>query len=327
LSADGVHFPARYVTFSNTGAVNLGGLFLRPTRVPLTWDDQANAYVTELMVGYEFQDGAERPLAAPKTVTFFSEGVNARIQADTVEIKRSGVPGYQRVKLSTTEIGGETLFTARAGTVDEIKSSVAVRRELGALSLTLPSSEIAAFGVGSGKLTVSLLARDNFPLPAEQPMEIQLSSHRLRLPAAVELPAGTRSVEIEFRSIGYGADAITAQTGTFRTTRAIRLIFPVAAIVAAAGGGALGGAARSFRNRQRTQKSKPMLVRRLVEGVLVGIIFVGAAWTGLVTADMSTGVLSTPFGAFVLAALSGYVGCVILDRLTKKTFKNLEAGT
>ena len=102
----------------------------------------------------------------------------------------------------------------------------------------------------------------------------------------------------------------------------IRLIFPVAAVVAAVGGGALGGAARYLRN-QRRQKNQ-LFVRRLIEGILVGVILVGAAWTGLVTVDMSTGVLGTPFGALVLAALSGYLGCVVLDRVADRTFKGLK---
>jgi hypothetical protein len=54
--------------------------------------------------------------------------------------------------------------------------------------------------------------------------------------------------------------------------------------------------------------------------MLVGVIVVGAAWAGLVGMDMSTGVLGTPFGGFVLAALSGYLGCVVLDRVAGKTF-------
>lgn len=323
LSAEGLQFPARYVTFGMGGGVNLGGLFMRPSRVPLIWDENTRAYAAELLVGYEFADGSERKLAAPKTVTFFAEGSNARIQADKVVIEQSGGAGYQRVKISTTEHSGETLFTARVGPEDEVKSSVTVRREPKELKLALPSTELAAFGVGSGAMSVSLLAYDGFPLPAEQALEIQLSSRRLKLPSTLVLPKGESTAQVEFRSAGYGPDEIVAQTGKISAKQAIRLIFPVAATVAAVGGGTLGGVARYIRN-QRKQK-KPLLARRLVEGMLVGVIFVGAAWAGLVMVDLSTGILGTPFGAFVLAALSGYVGCAILDRVTNRTFKNLTA--
>lgn len=319
LPKDGLEFPARYVTFAPSGATNLGGLFLRPAAVPLTWDDRARIYATEIVVGYEFGDGAERDLAAPKTVTFFAEGANARIVADTVKIARSGVPGYQRVRLTTTQLEGETQFTARASPVDELKSSVAILREPGALGLSLPSTELAAFGVGSGMLTVTLLGRDGFPLAiaSHQPLEVQLSSRTLRLPTALVLEPGKSSASVEVRTSSYGADRILAQSGGFRSELPVSIVFPTAAVVAALGGGALGGAARYLRNKR---KRGPLLVRRIAEGVLVGIIIVGATWAGLVSVDVSTGVLGTPFGAFVLGALSGYLGCVVLDRVANQTF-------
>lgn len=328
LSTTGVQFPARYIMGVASGTPNLGGLFLRPARAPLTWDEHEKAYATELVVGYEFQDGAERELAQPKTVTFFAEGSQASVISDRVVIDYSGGRGYKRVTLVTKENQKETLFTARAGPADELKSSVAVRREPGSLQLTLPSTEIAAYGVGSGTLTVTLLARDGLPIATVEPLAIQLSSRRLRLPAMVNVPAKQIAAEAEFRSAGFGEDKIVAQSGRLEGAQAVRLIFPVAVVVAAVAGGALGGGTRYLRNQrhQRSQrKHSPLLVRRLLEGVLVGVIFVGAAWAGLVTGNLNTGILGTPFGAFVLAALSGYVGCVLLDRLTRKTFKSLDA--
>lgn len=322
LPKEGLHFPARYVTVSPAGATNIGGLFLRPAVVPLTWNEQAHAYATELFVGYEFPDGSERALPAPKTVTFFAEGANARIQADTVTIDRSGGAGYKRVVLSTGQIDGETHFTARASPLDELKSSVAVQREAGALKLSLPSTELPAFGVGSGVLTVSLVGRDGMPFAAARPLEVALSSRRLRQPPLVAIDAGKSTAGAEVRTAGYGADEIMAQSGALRATLPVTLVFPVAATVAALAGGALGGAARYLRNKRRRG---PLLMRRVIEGMLVGLILVGAAWAGLVSVDVSTGILGTPFGAFVLGALSGYLGCVVLDRVANKTFGGLKS--
>lgn len=322
LTKDGVQFPARYVTFAPGGTKpNLGGLFLRAAVVPLTWNDQTKAYVTELLVGYEFEDGREAPLAAPKTVTFFAEGANARIEADRVTIERSGGAGYKRVRLATGQIEGETLFTARVGPGDELKSSVAIQREPGAIKLSLPSTELPAFGVGSGDLTVSLLGRDGMPIAAARPLEIQLSSRRLHQPATVVLEAGKSTVSAEIRTTGIGADRVVAQSGVWRDELPVQLVFPVAAIVAAVAGGALGGATRYLRNKG---KRRSRLGRRVIEGLLVGVILVGAAWAGLVGFELSTGILGTPFGAFVLAAFGGYVGCVVLDRVAGKTFGGLK---
>ena len=321
LTKEGAHLPARYLTFAPGGATNLGGLFLRPAVVPLTWDEQIKAYATELLVGYEFEDGAERPLAAPKTVAFFAEGANARIRESTVTITSSGSPGYKRVVLSTGEVEGETRFTARASAVDELKSSVTVRREPGAIALSLPSTELPAFGVGSGELTVSLLGRDGLALAAPQSVEVQLSSRRLRQPASVVIEQGKSTARADVRTTGYGSDEIVARSGSLRAVLPVRLVFPVAALVAAIVGGLLGGGARYLRNRR---KRGPLLLRRVVEGTLVGLIVVGAVWTGLVSVDVSTGILGTPFGAFVLAALAGYLGCVLLDRIAKRTFGGIK---
>jgi hypothetical protein len=322
LTKEGLHLPARYVTFAPSGAVNLGGLFLRPAVIPLTWDEKNRAYSTEIVVGYEFEDAREIKLPAPKTVTFFAEGANADIQKNTVTITNSGGLGYQRVVLSTGQIDGETRFTARGGPGDELKSSVTIQREPGALRLSLPSTELAAFGVGSSLLTVTLVARDGFPLAASRPLDIQLSSRRLHQPAALVLEQGKSTTTADIRTAGFGADQIVAQAGAFRAELPIRMIFPVAAMVAAFVGGAAGGAARYLRNKR---KRGPLLIRRIAEGVLVGVIVVGATWAGLVSVDVSTGVLGTPFGAFVLGALSGYLGCVVLDRVANKTFGGMKA--
>jgi hypothetical protein len=322
LTSDGLPFPARYVTFAPTGATNLGGLFLRPAVVPLTWNETLRAYATELFVGYEFTDGREIKLPVPRTVTFFAEGANARIQADTVTVTNSGGPGFQRVVLSTNQIEGETHFIARVSAADELKTSVRVLRELGGLKLSLASAELPAFGVGSDMLTVSLVARDGFSFATPAPVEVQLTSRGLRQPASVTIEAGQSSARAEVRTTGYGSGEIVAQSGTFQAALPVKLIIPVAATVAALLGGGIGGVARYLRNRRR---GSALLGRRVVEGMLVGLILVGAVWAGLVAVDVSTGVLGTPFGAFVLGALSGYLGCVVLDRVAKKTFGGLKA--
>jgi hypothetical protein len=322
LSKEGLHLPARYVTFTPAGATNLGGLFLRPSVVPLTWNDQLRAYTTDLFVGYEFEDGREINLPVPRTVTFFAEGANARIQADTVTVTKSGGPGYQRVVLSTGQIDGETHFTARVSAADELRSSVTVLREPGGLKLSMGSTELPAFGVGSDVLTVSVVARDASPLATPKPLEVQLTSSGLRQPSLVVIEAGQSSARVDVRSVGYGAGKIAAQSGTFQATLPVNLIFPVAPIVASLLGGGLGGVTRYLRNKRR---GGSLLGRRIIEGMLVGVILVGATWTGLVAVDVSTGVLGTPFGAFVLGALSGYLGCVVLDQVAKKTFGGLKA--
>lgn len=320
----GMHFPTRNVTVSTKEDANLGGLFIRPAVVPLTWNEEVRAYATELFVGYEFEDGREINLPAPKTVTFFAEGANARIEADRVTVRKSGGSGYQRVVLSTGEVQGETHFTARVSAADELKASVTVLREPGALKLSLPSTKLPAFGVGSAVLTVSLLARDGSPFATRVPLKVSLTSRGLRQPALLVLEPGKSFATVDVRTTGYGRGEVVAQSGGFQAALPVMLVFPTAALVAAVVGGGIGGAARFLRNRRR--KGGALLSRRIIEGMVVGLILVGAAWAGMVAIDLSTGVLGTPFGAFVLGALSGYLGCVVLDGVAKHTFRGVKAG-
>jgi hypothetical protein len=137
----------------------------------------------------------------------------------------------------------------------------------------------------------------------------------------VTLAAGQSTATAELRSLGYGTDEIRAEVGNLKSTLPVRVVLPIAAALASIIGGGLGGAARYLRNKGR---KLALLARRLVEGMLVGVLFVGATWAGLVTVDVSAGILGTPFGAFVLAAFSGYLGCVVLDRVADKAFRGLK---
>ncbi len=323
LAKEGIQFPGRYVTFSPNGTTHLGGLFLRPASVPLTWNDERHAYATELVVGYEFQDGHYGDLAVPKVVTFFTDGANARIKEGTVTITKSGGAGYQKVWLSTGQTEGVTSFTARAGLVDELKSSVSVLREIGGIKLSLPSTALPAFGVGSEMLSVELIGKDGAPIASSNVVEVQLTSHSMAVPSTVVVPVGKSSSAVEIRSIGVGADEIVAVSGSMRAVQAVRLILPVAAVIAGVIGGALGGLARYFRTRHGKGQTPG---RRVAEGMLVGVIVVGAVWAGLVAIKFNSSVMGTPFGAFVLAALSGYLGCFVLDRVAGSTFQLAGAG-
>ena len=189
-------------------------------------------------------------------MTFFAEGSNARIQADTVLIKRSGTSGYERVVLSTNQLEGETLFTARASPQDELKTGVAVYREPGSLEMSVPSRQLDAFGLGTGTLSITLLARDGFPLSAGEALTIHLTSGRLRLPATATLPAGQSTTTAELRSVGWGDDEVWAEVASLKSSLPIRLVLPIAAMLAAVIGGGLGGSARFLRNKGKKTARK-----------------------------------------------------------------------
>src|SRR5690606_19524110 len=97
----------------------------------------------------------------------------------------------------------------------------------------------------------------------------------LRQPALLVLEPGRSVATADVRSVGYGPGEILARSGGFEATLPVMLVFPTAAIVAAIVGGGIGGVARFLRNRRR---GRSLLYRRIIEGMLVGLILVGAAW-------------------------------------------------
>jgi hypothetical protein len=104
LGKAGAEFPARYVTFTAAGKPTLGGLFLRPVMAPLTWSDEAKAYATELLVGYEFDDGREAPLASPKTVTFFRTASRSiKVESPATSAWNSGPDRWKGKRISRRE--------------------------------------------------------------------------------------------------------------------------------------------------------------------------------------------------------------------------------
>ena len=61
----------------------------------MTWDRTVGAYATMLVVGYEFQDGAERKLAQSKIVKFFAEGSIKILGSLFIEAAEAGVDFHE----------------------------------------------------------------------------------------------------------------------------------------------------------------------------------------------------------------------------------------
>jgi hypothetical protein len=320
LGTTPVEFPARYLTARPAGPgapppLWAGGFGLWAERAPLVWDEVLGAFATTLLLAYQFEDGAERPLPVPRTVRFFVEGAGAEIREDRVEITHSGLGRAQSVRLLTRELFAPTIVRVVAGPHDELRLEATVRREPARFALVLQPESPPGWGIGTAALSLRLLARDGGALPPAAPLEIQLTARKLALPATVTLAAGQEVVSLpEVRGLGVGRDRIAAHAGPVTGELDVRLAWPVAPIVAALVGGWVGGYLRFLRLKQR----RPLLVKRLVEGVLAGLLFTAAVWAGLVAVLDTAGVLGTPLGAWVLAALGGYAGSAVLDPLVRR---------
>jgi hypothetical protein len=319
-----IEFPARYLTprpatpATPSTPVAAGGFGLWAERSPLVWDETAGAYATTVLVAYQFDDGQEIELVPARTVRFLVEGTGAEVRENLVEVTHSGLRRARQVQLTTREWHAPTVLRAIAGPRDELRIEAGVRREPARFALSLQPEKVPAWGVGAATLSIRLLAHDGeaLTLAAEHPLKIQLSSGKLALPdGTVELSPGQDVVPVrEVRALGLGQDRIVARAGALEGELPVRITLPLAPLVAALLGGLIGGGLRFLKLKQR----RALLERRLIEGALTGLVFTAAVWAGLVATLDTTGVLGTPFGAWVLAALGGYGGSSLLDHLMQR---------
>jgi hypothetical protein len=294
-----------------------GRLFLRTRQTPLPWDDQQDAYSTTLVVGLDLTNHTGAiDLEPPVSIEFFPTG--AAVQPTRVLIRRTGTSGYQEATLQCPRLDATAAVLARSD-MGELVHPVEMVPRMGRLEIVPTVSRVFGFGLGTTALTVERLAEDGSGLEVGEPLSIRLSTTQGKLEpeSSLEIPAGAGAVTAGLRSSGLGTALVTASAGGLQATTEIRYIFPVAYILATVIGGCAGGGGRSLRNQTRSRSKR---LRLVTEGCLVGTVAVAAVTAGMVIGGFPTPALGTELGAFVVAALSGYVGAPLLDRLVQRVF-------
>lgn len=110
----------------------------------------------------------------------------------------------------------------------------------------------------------------------------------------------------------FGEARISIPVERFGLGGMIGLILPGPLLFAAVIGGAIGGLLRAA---QKKFKRLPWLV---CEGILVGIVVVAALSAGFQLGNVGSSMVAKAVGVFAVAALSGFVGAVLLDKLAKQ---------
>ena len=110
----------------------------------------------------------------------------------------------------------------------------------------------------------------------------------------------------------FGEARISFPMERFGVGKMIGLIMPGHLLVAAVIGGAIGGLLRAA---QKKFKRLPWLV---CEGILVGIVVVAALSAGFQLGNVGSNMVAKAVGVFAVAALAGFVGAVLLDKLAKQ---------
>jgi hypothetical protein len=327
LGQERVMLPVVYLHFKNaSGQVTEtpveGGVFLQAARSPMVWDKTSGDYATDVFVGYDYGDDRNITMPASRSVLLLTQGTGTTVAPDRVTITQSGAGGAQRVAVRTKAREGAVTIIARETPDNEQPVSIPVEAEAGGIAVTVSPSHVEAFGLGTGAISVRLLALDGREMPAaavKNAWPLSIDAPLLGVATQARIEAGQTRVDVPFRTRGSGDGFARVEAGGFSSEAKFVSALPWLSIAAVTIGSLLGGVARWFRHRQTNKR----IVRRLLEALVVGVVFVAAAWAGLVGFDLG-GVLTAPLGGFVLAALAAYTGMVIIDRVAGKVMQPLE---
>ena len=308
---------------NDPAVIRFGEVFIEALQSPLRWSDAARAYVTTLAVGLDFPEHPEIG-QLPVPVTFTLIGRNAAASKNEVFVRKAGPP-YEQVQLTVSDARAEASVVARHPLVKDKPLTLDCAIELGALTVDLKESTIAGFGLGSTPLTVRRLAKDQTEIADTTSLEVVLSlstDSKGKLESGMlTIPANASKVETELRSVGVGEAVILASVGGVTgKSNIVKYYFPIGLMVATLLGGPLGGAGRYMRQR-KTKTAKTSAGRWVLEGTLCGVLIVAAALAGIVIFALPPMLLATELGVFLTAALAGYGGAPILDKLMNRFAK------
>lgn len=187
-------------------------------------------------------------------------------------------------------------------------------RAMSRLSLQALRSEVLGFGLEEAVLTVAEILPHGEQATRETaaPITISVEGRAQVEPDSIRFQPGPAQAQFRVRSAGLGPLPVTAQLGGLSAQATIQQGFPLGPLVAVLLGGALGGYARRFVKGGR--RGKPG--RRLTEGMVVAIVAFVAGVLGVGYLNVPAAVVATEAGAFLAGALSGFVGVVVLEKLS-----------
>jgi hypothetical protein len=300
-----------------------GRLALEVHQSPLPWNSQTHAYSTRLEIGLQ-ADGAKNPkLDVPITINL--TGNNAAISPASLKIVQLGQQGFVSATITCSRHDTEPQVTLHSDW-GERSFEVPIVPHNSKLGLSISETKIFGFGLGTAQLTIKRFAEDGRELSDSNSLVVNVSAdHGKTDSSAVTIPAGQSHAEVTLRSVGLGAAQVSAEIDSLKAELpAVQFTFPFAYVLAAIGGGCLGGLGRFCKDNKAAPKRKSKAdekrtakspVRYLAEGCLVGFLIVAAVAAGLVLTRLPTTVIATELGALVIGTVGGFSGAPVLDWL------------
>lgn len=281
--------------------------------MPAPWDNNESAYTTMLTFGLQHPDGAPPtlPLEQPVIVKLAYQGLTAT-EVPTLAIAGAGLEHEKTIALRFHPQTVKPTLLVRSSISD-------VNLELTALPrLLLQPARKKILGLGLEVVSVAIASVQpngrSQPVERDTPVLIQISGQARATSEALTLREGESNTQFAVRSAGLGAVAIQATADGVSGLATLHQKFPTGPLLAALVGGALGGFARRFvKGARRTATTL-----RVVEGlVLAAVVFV-AGVLGVGYLNLPPAVVATEAGAFLTAALGGFLGVTVFEKFTKK---------
>jgi hypothetical protein len=297
------------------------------------WDARLGRHIAELWVGLDPEgDSPTGKLAQPirASLSVSCEEVEpSRLLLDQV-----GTEGDQlvRVSCSPAQKNAQPRQTL-AVRVDrgQLEYPFELARRPGRLMLERSPSAVPGFGIGALKLTLTQVEEDGTPLPSGDDEEIALIAEGGALtPSAITLARGQSSASVLAHVHGVGPMVVRAGSAVVGGRRgsdalAIDRTWPIVFALATLLGGALGGYLAVIRLRASSSKrvrSRMQAGMRALEGMLVGILVVAAVMVMPMIAPLvPEAARASELGWLILAALAGYAGVELFERLVALVFR------
>lgn len=295
--------------------------------VPVVWDTTVDAYRIQGAVG------------VARNGDLAQGGALGRVAKVKVQFVGVSSAGPVEIEVRDLGLGGEREFASVFHRTDTPKPTLLVRSNLGAeqpyvldvrsrVELTPARNPMLGLGLEAIEIAVECVESHGalVALPGVSPITLRCSSGSAEDAERLAVSPSEPRASFRFRSTWLGPARIVAVTrnagGEIVGSIQIQQTMPWPQLIAALAGGALGGFARRFVRGARRRSAS----RRVVEGLLVGLVSFVAGVLGVGWLDLPPVIVSTVAGAFLTAVLAGFAGVVVLERLTQGRVKAEAAG-
>ena len=279
--------------------------------LPAPWSAEHGAYLTTLLFGLRRPPELPERLAPEHAVKIrLSYDGLAADEEPTITLDAAGVENEKSVTLRFRVLTESPRILVRSTFAD----ADLVLRALPRLEVRPQQRDLLGFGLESIPISVSSVFAHGQPRPFEHetPLSIEVGGRARAEAVTAVLPTGATTTTFALRSAGLGRVNLAVTAGGFTGLASVEQRFPFGPLAAAVVGGALGGYARRFMKRAR----RNLAMRRAVEGVVVGLIAFVAGVLGVGYLRLPPAMIATEAGAFLVAALAGFVGVTLLERMS-----------